>query len=76
MMSTKCAACKYARCIRRDIVEYLDQLQIVAWDDRDDTDDRILSTDKIWSSYLMDGHSGQLLRMVMRKNVKHVICFI
>ena len=60
----------YARCIRRDVVEYLAQLQIIAWDDRDDTDDQILSTDKIWSSVLMDGHSGQLLRMVMRKKCK------
>ena len=48
----------YAQCIRQGIVEHLDQLQIVAWDDGDDTDDRILSTDKIWSSVLMDGHSG------------------
>ena len=37
---------------------YLDQLQIIAWDDRDDTVDQILSTDKIGSSVLMDGHSG------------------
>ena len=32
----------YAQCIRQGIVECLDQLQIVAWDDRDDTDDQIL----------------------------------
>ena len=60
----------YARCIRRDIVEYWNQLQIVAWDDRDDTADRILSTYKIWASTLMDEHSGQLLRMIMRKKCK------
>ena len=53
--------------IKRVIVEYLDQLQIIAWDDRDD---RIFSTDKIWSSVLMEGHSGQLLQMVLRKNCK------
>ena len=57
----------HAQHIKRVIVEYLDQLQIIAWDDRDDP---ILSTDKIWSLVLMDGHSGQLLRMILRKNCK------
>ena len=32
----------YAQCIRQGIVEYLAQLQIIAWDDRDDTVDPIL----------------------------------
>ena len=41
----------YAQCIRRDIVEYANQWQIITWDDGDDTVDRFLSTDKIWSSY-------------------------
>ena len=39
----------HAQCIRQGIVEYLDQLQIIAWDDRDDTDDQILSNDKFWA---------------------------
>ena len=42
----------HAKWIRRGIVE---SLEIIAWDDRDDT---VLSTDKIGSSVLMDGHSG------------------
>ena len=48
----------YAQCIRRGIVEYLAQLQIIALGDRDDTVDQILSTDKIGSPVLIDGHSG------------------
>ena len=60
----------YAQCIRQGIVEYLAQLQIISWDDRDDTVDPILSTDKIGSSVLMDGHSVLLLQMVMRKKCK------
>lgn len=38
-----------------------------AWDDRED---RILSTDKSWSSVIMEAHAGVLLQMNMRKKCK------
>ena len=49
---------------------YLDQLQIVAWDDRDDTDDQILSTDKIW--VWMDILFNFCKCLYEKKNLKHI----